>query len=86
MSHYQAAARAKRRPLLVDDYLASNHVPVIPRAREDALRSRLRDAKKFVFDASATRYAGDMMRWHRAPHKRGKVEKGVVVTDYDVVK
>jgi hypothetical protein len=53
----------KREPLLVDQFLATSGMPdfVIPRKMQQVIRDRLIEAKRFVLDATATRYVGDFI-------------------------
>jgi len=62
--------KGKRRPLLVDQFLAATPAQLLLErdlftARKlEALRDAMREAKKFVFDADAVRYAGEMLMKH----------------------
>lgn len=60
--------KIKRQPLLIDEYLSSPLLSphIMAKNRQEVIRDRLRQAKVFVFDATATRYAAEMMRDHTA--------------------
>src|SRR5262245_23021918 len=62
------ARPAKRAPLLIDEFLAQKPLPsdIMSPRREEAIRSRLREAKVYKFDGAAARYCGEMMRAHPA--------------------
>lgn len=62
------AREVKRQPLLIDEFLSTPLLPahIMPKNRQEVLRDRLRQAKVFVFDSAATRYASEMMRDHTA--------------------
>jgi hypothetical protein len=59
--------KPKRRPLLVDEFLATKMVPWPDKQEERlilAVRNNLREAKKFVLDDKAAVYAAEMIRDH----------------------
>lgn len=59
--------KPKRRPLLVDEFLATKMVPWPDKQEERrilAVRNNLREAKKFVLDEQAALYAAQMIRDH----------------------